>query len=155
MTHIILIGEYLYSRYRELLSVRLLAENRKGMLAVWGFVASLPPHEVYFAKILYDKEATACLTRNNFPLHIAAAVAAARFENPSMINYRGAEGQIQSTTILGTIVQTYLSRRLRLAPHAMMNVVLVICTCIVICTLLYLYCNCVCMRIVFGIVFVL
>ena len=55
MTHIILIDEYLYSRYRELLSIRLLAENHKGMLAAWAFLAKLPENEMYFAKILYDK----------------------------------------------------------------------------------------------------
>jgi hypothetical protein len=73
MTHIILIDEYLYHRFKELLSVRLLAENHKGMATVWEFLASLEEHERFFAKVLYDKEATACLNRGNFPLHIAAA----------------------------------------------------------------------------------
>jgi hypothetical protein len=45
----------------------------------------------FFAKILYDKETTACLNTGNSPLHIAAATAAARFETPSKANYRGAE----------------------------------------------------------------
>jgi DNA polymerase III delta prime subunit len=112
MTNIILIDEYLYSRYRELLSIRLLAENHKGMLAAWAFLAKLPENEMYFAKILYDKETTACLNRNNFPLHIAAAVSAARFELPTMLNYRGAESQIQSSTLLANIVHTYLTKRL-------------------------------------------
>jgi len=94
MTHITLIDEYLYHRY-EFLSVRLLAENHKGMSAAWAFLASLEEHERFFAKILYDKEATACLKRQNFPLHIAAAVAAAGFETPSMANYRGAEGKVK------------------------------------------------------------
>jgi len=121
MTHITLIDEYLYSRYRELLSIRLLADNHKGMLAAWQFLASLQPHEFYYAKILFDKEQTACLNRNNFPLHTAAAVAAAKFETPSMINYRGAEGQIQSSTLLGTIVHNYLSVRLKGSPYALIN----------------------------------
>lgn len=67
MTHIILIDEYLYNRYNELLSMRPLAGNHKGMNAAWNYLASLPEHERYFAKILYDKEATACLNRVNFP----------------------------------------------------------------------------------------
>ena len=104
MTHIILIDEYLYHRY-ELLSMRLLAANHKGISAAWEFLAFLEEHERFFAKILYDKETTACLNRGNFPLHIAAAIAAAaRFETPSMANYRGAEGQAQSSELLGTIV---------------------------------------------------
>jgi hypothetical protein len=121
MTHIIFIDEYLYSRYRELLSIRLLSDNHKGMRAAWQFLASLQPHEVYYAKILFDKEKTACLNRNNFPLHTAAAVAAAKFETPSMINYRGAEGQIQSSTLLGTTVSKYLNIRLNVSPYALIN----------------------------------
>jgi hypothetical protein len=117
-THIILIDEYLYTRYKELLSIPLLADNHKGMLAAWEFLASLPHHEAYFAKILYDKEATACLNRNNFPLHISAAVAAARFETPSMVNYRGTESQIQSSVLVGNIVTQYLTRRLNLSTRA-------------------------------------
>jgi len=121
MTHIILIDEYLYNRYRELLSMRPLAGNHKGMNAAWNYLASLPEHERYFAKILYDKEATACLNRVNFPLHIAAAVAAAQFETPSMQNYRGADVQAQTSETLGTIVRTYLNRRLEITPHAVLN----------------------------------
>jgi hypothetical protein len=121
MTHIILIDDYLYNRYKELLSIRMLAANHQGMLAAWKYLASLAPADVYFAKILYKKEETACLNRNNFPLHISAAVAAARFEIPSMIHYRGAESQIQSSTIIGNIVNLYLTHRLRLAPRAMIN----------------------------------
>jgi hypothetical protein len=59
MTHIILIDEYLYSRYKELLNIRVLADNHKGMNAAGQFLAQLAPHEVYYAKILYDKEQTA------------------------------------------------------------------------------------------------
>jgi hypothetical protein len=88
MTHIILSDEYLYHRYK-LLFLRLLAENHKEISAAWEFLASLEEHERFFAKILYDKETTACLNRGNFQLHIAAvAAAAARFETPSMANYR-------------------------------------------------------------------
>jgi hypothetical protein len=108
-------------RYKELLSIRLLSDNHKGMLAAWQILASLPPHEVYYAKIFYDKEQTACLNRNNFPLHTAAAVAAAKFETPSMINYRGAEGQIQSSTMLGAIVNKYLHSRLNVSLYALIN----------------------------------
>ena len=116
MTHIILIDEYLYSRHRELLSIRLLANNHKGMLGAWKYLSSLKPHEVYYAKILFDKEETACLNRNHFPLHTAAAVGAARLETPSKANYRGSEGQAQSTSTITTIVTTYLNRRLGIAP---------------------------------------
>ena len=68
-------------------------------------------------KILYDKETTACLNRGNFPLHIAAA----RFETPSMANYRGAEGQARSSELLGNNVSGYLSMRLSVKKTAVIN----------------------------------
>jgi hypothetical protein len=73
------------------------------------------------AKILYDKEANACLNGGNFPLHIAANVAAAGFETPSMANYRGAESQAHSSELLGTIVHGYLTMRLTLNKTAVIN----------------------------------
>jgi hypothetical protein len=103
-----------------LLSIRLLAENHKGISAAWEFLASLEEHERFFDKILY-KETTACLNRGNFPLHIAAAAAAARYETPSMANYRGAGGQSQSSELLGTIVHGYLTTRLSLTKTAFIN----------------------------------
>jgi hypothetical protein len=78
-------------------------------------LASLEEHERFFVKILYDKGKTACLNRGNFQLHIAATTAAAaRFETPSMANYRGTEGQAQSSELFGTIVHGYLTMRLSL-----------------------------------------
>lgn len=41
------------------------------MTAAWEFLASLEKHESVFAKIPYDKEATACLNRGNFTLHMS------------------------------------------------------------------------------------
>jgi hypothetical protein len=72
-------------------------------------------------KILYDKEATACLNWNNFPLHTTAAIAAAKFESPTLFNYRGAEGQAQTSTAMAGIVDAYLNRRMKLSDPAMMN----------------------------------
>ena len=81
----------------------IISRDSQGISAAWEFLVSLEEHGRFFAKILYEKETTACLNRGNFPLHIAAA-AAARFETPSMANYKGAEGQAQSSELLGTIV---------------------------------------------------
>jgi len=91
------------------------------MLATWQFLASLPTQDIFYAKILYDKETTAYLNRNNFPLYIAAAVDAAKFKTPSMANYGSAEGQVQSSTMLGNIVQGYLTHRLSLSTTAVIN----------------------------------
>jgi hypothetical protein len=121
MTHIVLIDEYLYTRYKELLLIRLLADNNKGMTAAWEYLATLQGHNMYFCKILETKESTACLNRNNFPLHIAAAVAAAKFESPSMVNYRGSDISTRAVNLVGSIVHTYLNRRIKLSATAMIN----------------------------------
>ena len=85
-------------------------------------MASLEEHERFFVKILYDKGKTACLNRGNFQLHIAATTAAAaRFETPSMANYRGTEGQAQSSELFGTIVHGYLTMRLSLTKTTVIN----------------------------------
>jgi hypothetical protein len=118
MDHILLIDEYLYKRYRELLSISILSHNYRGMMAAWKYLASLSPHEVYYAMLLFPKEETACLNRNNFPLYVAAALAAARFDNPSVVNYRGAETQSRSEIYVENIVAYYLPRRLALQRRA-------------------------------------
>jgi hypothetical protein len=121
MTHIMLINEYLYSRHRELLSLRVLAEDYEGMMAAREFLASLPPEDVYYAKILYDRWTTACLDGKYFPLYVAAAVAAAKFEKHYVTTYRGAEGQSMSSILVEEIVKSHLAQKLSRAPIAMIN----------------------------------
>jgi hypothetical protein len=91
------------------------------MKAAWEFLASLPPEDVLYAKILCDKWTTACLNGNNFPIYVAAAVAAAKFEESSMANYRGAEDQTTSSITMGNIVYSYLTQKLSGARRAKIN----------------------------------
>jgi hypothetical protein len=121
MTHIVLIDEYLYNIYKELLSIRLLADNNKGMNAAWEYLANFEEYEMYYCKILQPKESTACLNRDNFLLHIAAAVAAAKYDTPSMQYYRGSNVSNKAVTLVGTIVQTYMENRSTLAAISMIN----------------------------------
>jgi hypothetical protein len=121
MTHIILIDEYLYNRYKELLSIRMLADNNQGMNAAWTYLANFDEYEMYYCKILQPKEATACLNRNNFPLHTAAAVAAAKYETPSMQYYRGSNVSNRAVTLVSNIVQKYMENRSALAGVSMIN----------------------------------
>jgi hypothetical protein len=121
MTHIVLIDEYLYNRYKELLSIRMLADNNKGMNAAWKYLANFEEYEMYYCKILQPNESTACLNRNNFPLHIAAAVAAAKYETPSIPYYRGSNVSNKAVTLVNKIVQTYMESRSSLAGISMIN----------------------------------
>jgi hypothetical protein len=50
----------------------------EAMNNAWTFLASLDPSERYFAKLLYNKDQTAPVNRNNFSLLATAAIAAAQ-----------------------------------------------------------------------------
>jgi len=80
----------------------------------WTFLSSLSPGERYFAKLLFSKDETAALNRNNFQLLATAAIAAAQFETPSMRFYKG--GNV--TGAIGSLVETvkqYLNLRMNLS----------------------------------------
>ena len=68
MGHILMIDRYIFSKYPELLRIRSLRDNMESMNTAWAYLASLEPGERYFAKILYTKDETAALNRNNFTL---------------------------------------------------------------------------------------
>jgi len=114
MGHIILIDRYIFSKYPELLRIRSLRDSMIAMNKAWEYLASLPAGERFFAKILYDKNATAALNRQNFHLLANAAVAAAQFDTPSMRFYKG--GNVTSTSgALADVVNRYLSLRMNLS----------------------------------------
>jgi len=120
MGHIIMIDRYIFSKYPELLRIRALRDNMANMNAAWEFLASLDPGNRYFAKLLFTKDATAVLNRNNFSLLATAAIAAAQFEIPSMRFYRG--GNITGTTgAIAEVVKQYLSLRMNLAYYGVMK----------------------------------
>jgi len=117
MGHIIMIDRYLFSKYPELLRIRVLRDSMLAMNRAWEFLASLDPGERFFAKILYDKNTTAPLNRQNFSLLATAAIAAAQFETPSMQYYKG--GNVIGTSgTLASLVRQYLSVRTNIAMHS-------------------------------------
>jgi len=120
MGHILMIDRYIFSKYPELLRIRLLRDNMAAMNRAWEFLASLPAGERFFAKILYDKSETAALNRQNFHLLANAAVSAAQFETPSMRFYRG--GNVTATSgALADVVNKYLAMRLNLASTSIVQ----------------------------------
>jgi hypothetical protein len=56
-----------------------------------GYLMSVPDTDRLFVKLLRAISETDILNRNNFVMLSAAAFAAAKFENPSMRNYRGGQ----------------------------------------------------------------
>ena len=70
----------------KLLRIRALWDNMEAMNNAWNF-CHLSPGERYFAKLLFSKDETAALNRNNFQHLATAAIAAAQFETPSMRFY--------------------------------------------------------------------
>lgn len=120
MGHIIMIDRYIFGKYPELLRIRSLRDNMEAMNNAWTYLASLEPGERYFVKILYNRDQTASLNRNNFSLLATAAIAAAQCEIPSMRFYRG--GNVTGTT--GALVETvkqYLNLRLNLSYVSIMQ----------------------------------
>lgn len=72
------------------------------------------PGERYFVKILYIKDETAALNRNDFNLLATAAIAAAQVETPSMQFYCGGNTAGTSGALVSAVKQ-YLNLRMNLA----------------------------------------
>jgi hypothetical protein len=56
-----------------------------------GYLMSVPDTDRLFVDILRRKSETDILNRNNFVILSAAAIATAKFANPTMRNYRGGQ----------------------------------------------------------------
>jgi hypothetical protein len=109
MNHILLIDYYLFTKYPEILRIRAMA-----------FLASVPDDERMYVKIMRPRVDTSVLNRNNFVRLSTAAYAAAKYENPSMRNYRG--GQESATGgHIDKIVTTFLTVRTTFAISSMIR----------------------------------
>jgi hypothetical protein len=120
MNHIILIDMYLFNKYPELLSLRQLRYDLMNYNAAMEFLSKIPSSERMHVKLLYPRDQTGILNRNNFPLLAAAATVVARYENPSFRFYPGAAEDTLGTSLKGVIIN-YLSSRVNMAPIAMSN----------------------------------
>lgn len=88
-------------------------------MQAWNYLASVPPDERYFVKLLRPKSETDVLNRNSFLLHNAAALAAAKFESPTMANLKMTLTDA-GEKISGTVTQ-YLTIRQRNGLLAVAN----------------------------------
>lgn len=120
MSHIMLLDIHILGHYLEFLRVRLVRSNMENLGRAWTWLGTLPTSERYYAKILYPKENTRLLQRNNFGHLVSVATAIACFSNPSMANYRGGQQDKVSAQLIAA-VNTYLTRRLMTIPIAMMD----------------------------------
>jgi hypothetical protein len=101
------------------LRIRAVRDNMARFNLAMAFLASIPEDERMYVKIMRPKVDTSVLNRNNFVMS-AAAYAAAKYENPSMKNYRG--GQETATGgHIDKIVTTYLTVRTFLAISSMIR----------------------------------
>jgi hypothetical protein len=75
-----------------------------------AYPSSVPESERMFVKLMRPRSETAVLNRNNFIMLSAAAYAAAKYENPSMKNYRGGQESAAGGHV-EKVVSTYLSMR--------------------------------------------
>jgi hypothetical protein len=71
-----------------------------------------------YVKILYTKQETSILNRNNFRLLATAATIVAQFEQQSFQFYRGGHWDAVSGA-LQLVINRYLTVRVHMAPHAM------------------------------------
>jgi hypothetical protein len=85
-----------------------------------NYLSSLPSDERLYVKLLRPRSDTNILNRNNFIMLYAAAFAAAKYENPSMKNYRG--GQETATGgYVDKVVTTYLTVRTNMSISSMVR----------------------------------
>jgi hypothetical protein len=120
MNHIILIDTYIFNKYPELLTLRQLRCDLMPYNAAMEFLFKIPSSERMYVKLLYPRDQTGILNRNNFPLLAATAIVVARYENPSFRFYR-AEAEDTLGTSLKGVITNYLSFRVNMAPIAMSN----------------------------------
>jgi hypothetical protein len=110
MNHILLIDYYLFTKYPEILRVRVVRDNMAKYNQALRYLMSVPEAERLYVKLLREKSETDVLNRNNFVMLSAAA----KFENPSMKNYRGGQ-ETAAGGHIDKIVTTYLTVRTNLA----------------------------------------
>jgi hypothetical protein len=116
----LLIDYYLITKYPELLRIRVVRDNMARYNQALAYMSSVPETERLYIKLMRSRIDSAVLNRNNFVMLSAAAYAAAKYENPSMKNYRG--GQESATGgHVDKIVTTYLTLRTTLSISAMIR----------------------------------
>jgi hypothetical protein len=110
MSHILLIDYYLFTKYPEILRVRAIRGDMANFSQAITYLSSIPEDERLYVKLTRPRVETNVLNRNNFVMLSAAAFSAAKFENPSMKDYRVGQ-DIAAVPHIDKIVTTYLTNR--------------------------------------------
>lgn len=110
MSHILMIDKMLYQKYPEIRALRSLNEDNAPMEAVWKYLSRLNSNEVMYCKLLHSKRETEVLKRTNFECYIAAAHAAASFDNPTLKQLVTTDQEKHNA--IKTLVTQYLTLRL-------------------------------------------
>jgi hypothetical protein len=82
MNHIRLIDYYIFNKYPELLRIRLLKDDMDSFNKATEYLRTKTEDECLYVKILFPKQETSILNRNNFRLLATAATIVAQFEQP-------------------------------------------------------------------------
>uniref|UniRef100_A0AAT9JN77 Nucleocapsid protein n=1 Tax=Cryptotermes secundus lispivirus 1 TaxID=3133545 RepID=A0AAT9JN77_9MONO len=120
MNHLLLIDYYVITKYPEILRIRVVRDNMARFNLAIGFLSTIPEAERMYVKILRPRVDTAVLNRNNFSMLANAAFSAAKYENPSMKNYRGGQ-EASAGGHVDKVVTTYLTIRTTLSIKSMLN----------------------------------
>jgi hypothetical protein len=118
MNHLLLIDHYLFTKYPEILRIRSVRESMVKYNQALAYLSSVPKDERLYVKIMNPRSETAVLNRNNFIMLSAAAYSAAKFEIPSMKNYRGGQDTVSGGHI-DKIITSYLTYRTNTAMISM------------------------------------
>lgn len=113
MTHIILIDQWLMSRYPELMSLRILRGYEAVLIAAYTFLLNLEPENRLYAKLLYDEHETQCIHANLFQVPLMVSRIIASHEISSFLYYTIQPGKNEEA--LQKIIKSYLDSGLEVS----------------------------------------
>jgi hypothetical protein len=108
MNHILLIDYFVFTKYPEILCIRAVHDNMAQFNQAMEYLATVPEEERMYVKLMRPRVDTSILNRNKFIMLSSAAYVTAKYENPSMKNYRGGQETVTGGHI-DKIVTTYLT----------------------------------------------
>jgi hypothetical protein len=120
MNHILLIDYCLFNKYPEILRIQAIRDNMSKYNQALSYLASLPTDEWLYINLIRPRSDTNVLKRNNFVMLSSAAFAAAKYENPSMRNYRGGQ-ETAAGGYVDKVVTTYLNVRTNMSIMSMVR----------------------------------
>jgi hypothetical protein len=102
MNHLLMIDYYIFNKYPELLRIRLITDDMGAYNQATEYLRTKNEDECLFVKILYSKQETSILNRNNFQLLATATTIVAQFEQQSFVFYRGGHKDAVSGALINS-----------------------------------------------------